>query len=49
MGYTDKTLGKNARQPTSGPLGKFKGKAAGQSTIKLSGYGKGTEAKKKTK
>jgi hypothetical protein len=47
MGYTDKTLGKNMRKPTAGPLGKFKGKATSQSTVKLTGYGKGTEASKK--
>jgi hypothetical protein len=54
MGYTDKTLGKNGRQPTAGPLSKFKGKATSMSSenIKLSGYGKGSVSetkKKKTK
>jgi hypothetical protein len=34
MGYTDKTLGKDARKANAGPLGTFKGKATGSTDIK---------------
>jgi hypothetical protein len=51
MGYYDKTLGKDARKPEAGPLGKFKGKAKGESTLNPNGVGgkgsKGTTKKSK--
>jgi hypothetical protein len=49
MAYTDKTPGRNGRKPDAGPLSKFKGKAVTDSSVKLTGYGKPSGSKKKTK
>ena len=37
MGYTERTIGKDSRKGTSGPLGKLKGKATAESTLKPAG------------